>query len=498
VDQANIQIGGTALVTVSLNNVPSTGYTSAEFTCAYVSSLLEVSDVVPASLFGANVVTAMNNPQSGVFIFAIAGSNGNKATTSGTAFTFNVKGLSSGQTALECTARVSTGDNVLTALPSVGTSLSILEALPTPTDTTVPSTIEPPTATPSITPFPSATPIPGWLTFTDVTYSFQFQYPPQGQIQADSNDANTRINDLPIAQPGTNLTHKFMDVLVGQNVTECKSLQVQDPGVTVTINGIPFLKQTGDQGAAGSFFQLVEYSTQRDGVCVNLEFVLQSHDPSSFPTPPPVYDYATETALFDQIVGTYMWLAVSPTATFTSTPAVTSTPAESPTPTFTSTPFDSPTPDTSPTVVTPTMTPTVSPTGMIIGKAIASKPVTISVYDSNNALIVSVPVSQDGSFAVTLSGGTYTVVASASGCLSTQGSFSVTSDFNSTLPTITLSAGDIDNNNIIDQFDAMTIGMSYNTADPVSADLNSDGVINVLDLELLARNYRMTGPIVWQ
>jgi hypothetical protein len=39
--------------------------------------------------------------------------------------------------------------------------------------------------------------------------------------------------------------------------------------------------------------------------------------------------------------------------------------------------------------------------------------------------------------------------------------------------------------------------MGYNTITPAAADLNNDGVINVLDLELLARNYRKTGPIAW-
>jgi hypothetical protein len=60
-----------------------------------------------------------------------------------------------------------------------------------------------------------------------------------------------------------------------------------------------------------------------------------------------------------------------------------------------------------------------------------------------------------------------------------------------------LLAGDIDGNNVIDQFDALTIGMSYNTATPAAADLNNDGTINVLDLELLAKNYRKTGPLPW-
>ena len=52
--------------------------------------------------------------------------------------------------------------------------------------------------------------------------------------------------------------------------------------------------------------------------------------------------------------------------------------------------------------------------------------------------------------------------------------------------------------NVIDQFDALTIGMSYNTSTPSVADLNNDSIINILDLELLAKNYRETGPVVWQ
>jgi hypothetical protein len=67
-----------------------------------------------------------------------------------------------------------------------------------------------------------------------------------------------------------------------------------------------------------------------------------------------------------------------------------------------------------------------------------------------------------------------------------------------TLPVIELLAGDIDGNNVIDQFDALTIGMSYNMTTLSAADLNNDGVINVLDLELLAKNYRKTGPVDWQ
>ena len=66
------------------------------------------------------------------------------------------------------------------------------------------------------------------------------------------------------------------------------------------------------------------------------------------------------------------------------------------------------------------------------------------------------------------------------------------------MPVISLPAGDIDDNNVINQFDVLTLGMSYNTSTPPAADLNNDGIINVLDLELLAKNYLKSGALIWE
>ena len=157
VNPTSINIDESALVTVSLNNVPPNEYTSAEFTCTYNANLVEASNISVASLFGADPVTAINGPQNGSFIVAVAGSNNNKATTSGTAFTFNVKGLQVGQTQLGCEARVSKGDNVLTQIPSVVTYLAILGSTTnTPTLNLTPST----TPTPTLTPAPYTPTIP--------------------------------------------------------------------------------------------------------------------------------------------------------------------------------------------------------------------------------------------------------------------------------------------------------------------------------------------------
>jgi hypothetical protein len=138
------------------------------------------------------------------------------------------------------------------------------------------------------------------------------------------------------------------------------------------------------------------------------------------------------------------------------------------------------------------------PDGTLTGQVLASKPVTVSLHDANDTLVTSVTANTDGTFSLTAPGGTYTIRATASGFLSAQGSATITGGSTSTKPVVTLLAGDIDGNNVIDQFDALTIGMNYNAATPSAADLNNDGVINVLDLELLATNYRETGPLVWE
>ena len=366
VTPTSVNAGESAVATVTLNNVPTEGYTSAEFTCTYDATLVEASNIVVTGLFGADAAVAINGPQNGSFIVAIAGSNGNKATTSGTMFTFSAKGLQAGQTAIECKVRVSKGDNVLTSLPSTAASLTVLGSAPTPTFTPTPA--ESPTLTPVGSPEPTFTATP---------------------VESPTS--------TPVGSP--------------------------EPTFTAT--------------------------------------------PVESPTSTPVG---------------------SPEPTFTSTPveSPTATPVESstPIPTFTSTPVESP-------------TATPLPDGTLTGQVLAGKPVTVGLYNAANVLVTSVAANADGTFLLTAPAGTYTVVAVASGFLSTQGSATLVGGSTTTQPVVSLLAGDIDNNNVIDQFDAMTIGMSYNTSVPTAADLNNDGIINVLDLELLAQNYRKTGPIAW-
>ena len=140
----------------------------------------------------------------------------------------------------------------------------------------------------------------------------------------------------------------------------------------------------------------------------------------------------------------------------------------------------------------------VIPDGTLTGTVLASKPVTVRLYNADQSIVASAVADVNGAFSLSAPAGAYTVIATADGFLSAQGASTLTSGNTSAMPQVSLLAGDIDNNGVIDQFDAMTIGMGYNTATPAAADLNNDGVINVLDLELLANNYRKSGAIAWQ
>ena len=139
---------------------------------------------------------------------------------------------------------------------------------------------------------------------------------------------------------------------------------------------------------------------------------------------------------------------------------------------------------------------TSTSTSALTGQVSANKPVTINLYDTNNALIASGFVNSDGLFSLFVPAGTYTAVAEANGFLKSQYLVTLIEGDSGINLNINLLAGDIDQNNVIDQFDAMTIGMSYNTSSLAAADLNGDGIVNILDLVLLAENYRATSSLV--
>jgi hypothetical protein len=264
---AEVEVGGTSAGTLMLTNIPAGGYASAEFTCTYNPALISISNIADAGLFGSDPAVAVSGPANGSFVFAVAGTNSQRATSDGAVFTFTVTSLAAGDAEINCVARVSTGGS-LTTIASIPATLVI--------------------------------------------------------------------------------------------------------------------------------------------------------------TVPVVLD------------------------------------------------------------------------GTLVGTALATKAVTVTLYNQDTTVRGTATPDANGNFSFTAPAGTYSAVASAPGFLRAQASPVLTSGATTTLQTITLLAGDIDGNDVIDQFDALTIGINYNLAAPAAADLNNDGTINVLDLELLAANYRLTGPLAWQ
>lgn len=176
------------------------------------------------------------------------------------------------------------------------------------------SSVAPPTATATLSAptatTPAGTDTSGWSVFANTKYNFQFKYPP-GSTVTDQSDNTGRIS-LPITA-GTLLTAKFVDVNITEGLATCANAIAGGGPVAasgnVTINGITFLKETGVGAAAGSAYEWEAYSAFRPNTnaCVSIAFVLQSADPGNFTTPPPPFDKAAESAVFQTIMSTFAW-----------------------------------------------------------------------------------------------------------------------------------------------------------------------------------------------
>ena len=164
-----------------------------------------------------------------------------------------------------------------------------------------------------ITPTPpvpcTATPGPtsNWEKYLSQTYGFEFKYPKNATI-SNQSDIHARFS-LPIAA-GTNLIEKYVDMSVLVGASTCKSPDIGGtPSTTenVTINGIQFFKESGVGAAAGNRYDFVAYSSTANGNCVSLTFILHSADLGNYTTPPPAFDKAAESGVFDLIINTFDW-----------------------------------------------------------------------------------------------------------------------------------------------------------------------------------------------
>jgi hypothetical protein len=192
------------------------------------------------------------------------------------------------------------------------TQTPVVTSLPVLTSTAPSTETSPPAATSTSTSIAAvSTPEhPGWLSYSNEACNFQLSYPPDG-VLTETDGQHARI-DLTIA-PGTNLREKYAQIDVEPAATPCLSPLAQGYDIaalntsTVTVNGVSYLRQQGSDAGAGNFYDWVAYSTSADCGCVSLSFVLHSLNAMNFPTPPPLFDPAAESAVLDDILSTLTW-----------------------------------------------------------------------------------------------------------------------------------------------------------------------------------------------
>ena len=208
-----------------------------------------------------------------------------------------------------------TGDRAMWVAPSI-VHVPPTPVPPTPTatspatNTPLPSAV-PPTATSTPQPAPSFTPtVAGNSTYTNPRYGFKFLYPNSGTFTYSTDSYSHLV--LPFT-PGTNLVEKYLDVTVFENLATCTSPLTQGnaPGsftsTPVIINGISFVKESGQDAGAGQIYDWIAYSTTKGTACISMSFVLHSTNPFNYPVPPPQYNIAAESAVFTDIMSTFGW-----------------------------------------------------------------------------------------------------------------------------------------------------------------------------------------------
>jgi hypothetical protein len=165
-----------------------------------------------------------------------------------------------------------------------------------------------PTATATATATGTGSNTSGWNTYLNTSYSFSFKFPP-GSVVGTTTNSSAHIS-LPF-NVGTLLADKYVDVSVVEGANPCKSANgTPVTSGNVTFNGITFLKETGSDAAAGNIYEWESYSVVRPNTtaCVTVDFVLHSTNAGNYTTPPPPFDKAAESAVFQTIMSTFAWV----------------------------------------------------------------------------------------------------------------------------------------------------------------------------------------------
>jgi minor extracellular serine protease Vpr len=106
----------------------------------------------------------------------------------------------------------------------------------------------------------------------------------------------------------------------------------------------------------------------------------------------------------------------------------------------------------------------------------------------------TVTTGADGRYTFTTTGGSHTLLYTRASYLRRSVTVSAPAGGTTTVPTVTLLAGDINGDNIIDILDLSTVGANFNSSSPspAAADVNGDGTVDIVDIVLVAKNFNAT------
>lgn len=200
------------------------------------------------------------------------------------------------------------GTPLPTVTPSPFPSLTLFPAIISPTvvpPTSVPTTSIPPTSIPPTVVIPTLVPptaIPSNM-YLNSKYDFSLIMP-AGSSWIILSDNRARIA-LPFTA-GTNLSEKYLDVVVTEGGTSCKAIGFSNPPSTasyIMINGINFFVESGTDSALGNVYDWISYSTVHDNACISASFVLHSVNNGA-----PVFDKVAESVAFQNVMTTFVWI----------------------------------------------------------------------------------------------------------------------------------------------------------------------------------------------
>jgi hypothetical protein len=158
------------------------------------------------------------------------------------------------------------------------------------------------------------------LSYTNTHCGFTVSLPDNSLLQKDfETDSYLRVI-LPILQSGTNLVEKYLEIECSSDPASRQVNAAHISGTsTMVIAGLEFQVQRGEEQAAGNLYQVVKYSTEKEGQYALLTCVLHSGNRYNYDPPVAEFDYEAERAVCEEIANSFTWGEV------TSDPPVTPT-----------------------------------------------------------------------------------------------------------------------------------------------------------------------------